>query len=311
MSLTERFKGFLTKDPFPSAVFQLTIPALAALHVIGRDHHSGRHVVLALRPGTLEPSFDRPNIKDQAHLADRVQEAVRKLELRDHSVSLLVPESCLKNIVLAFDDFPDSPAERETLVLWRLKKQMPSLPDDIRISFDAVNGGRPCKVFVSVIHPSVLTEYETLFSRQGVRVRNVSLATLSLSNLLAPPDKSNGILVNIEEDCLSLLAVLEGQVAFYRSKPFLADSREAKSLARRMDNAAREIMNTVTFLEDREKKQVKTLWVRSALADGEEDPLALLKPLVPLAVQTIEPSGFAGLRAKEARVLAPLIGQLP
>jgi hypothetical protein len=311
MSLIERFKGFLTKEPFPSAVFQLSVPGLAGLHLTGRDHRSGRHVILPLRPGTLEPSFDRPNIKDQAHLADRVQEAVRKLELRDHNVSLLVPESCLKNIVLAFDDFPDSPAERENLVLWRLKKQMPSLPDDIRVSFDVVNGGRPCKVFVSVIHPSVLAEYEALFSRQGVRVRNVSLATLSLSNLLAPKDKANGILVNIEEDCLSLLAVLEGEVAFYRSKPFLADSREARSLSKRMDNAAREIINTVTFLEDREKKQVKTLWVRSALVDGEEDPLAVLKPLVPLTVQTIEPAGFAGIRAKEARALAPLIGHLP
>jgi hypothetical protein len=105
--------------------------------------------------------------------------------------------------------------------------------------------------------------------------------------------------------------VLEGEVAFYRSKPFLADSREARSLSKRMDNAAREIINTVTFLEDREKKQVKTLWVRSALVDGEEDPLAVLKPLVPLTVQTIEPAGFAGIRAKEARALAPLIGHLP
>jgi hypothetical protein len=105
--------------------------------------------------------------------------------------------------------------------------------------------------------------------------------------------------------------VLEGEVAFYRSKPFLSDSRDAKSLARRMDNAAREIANTVTFLEDREKKQVKTIWVRSALSESEDDALAVLKPLVPQTVQALEPAGFAGLRTREARVLAPLIGQLP
>jgi hypothetical protein len=310
MTLLDGLKNFLTREPCPAAAFQLTVTGLAGLHLSRRDHRAGRHVVLSLRPGSLEPSFDRPNIKDFSHLADRVQEAIRKLGLREHNVSLLVPESCLKTIILTFDDLPSSPAERKELVLWRLRKQMPSLPEDVRVSFDVIGAVRPSRVFISAIHPETLAEYEGLFARQGVRVRNVSLATLGLSNLLNLKDKASGILANIEEDCLSMLAVLDGEAAFYRSKPFLADSRDSRSVVRRMENAAREILNTMTFLEDREKKRVETLWLRTALADGEDDPLAVLKPLVPLNVQTIEASGFAGLRPKESRALAPLVGQL-
>ncbi len=311
MMLKARLKDFFTRQPFPATAFQLSIPALSGLHLERHEAKNGRHVILPLRPGSLEPSFDRPNIKDPAHVADRLQDAFKKLGLRDGAVSLLVPESCVKSSILAFDDLPDSPAERERLVLWRLKKQMPSLPEDIRASYDILNGGRPWRVFVSVVHPSVLAEYETLFGRQGASVKNVGLATLSLANLLPADPATTGIVANIEEDGLSLMAVIDSEVIFYRSKPFLPDSREAKAPARRMENIAREILNTVTFLEDREKIKVETLWMRAALADTEDDALAVLKTLVPLSIRTLEPGGFAGLKAREARFLAPLIGQLP
>lgn len=310
MTLLHGFMDFLTREPRPSAACQLSLTGLAGLSLSGRDHKTGRHIVLPIRPGALEPSFDRPNIKDPSHLGDRVQEAVRKLELRDHNISLLLPESCLKTIILTFDDLPASADERKELVLWRLRKQMPSLPEDVRVSFDVVGAGRPSRVFISAAHPGTLAEYERLFARQSLRVRNISLATLGLSNLLDLKETAGGILANIEEDCLSMLAVLDGEPAFYRSKPFLADSRDSRSVARRMENAAREILSTMTFLEDREKKQVSRLWVRSALAGAEDDPLAVLRPLLPLDVHPIEAAGFAGLRPKESRILAPLVGHL-
>lgn len=311
MMIKDRLKDFFTAQPFPETVFQLSVTALSGFHLEGREAKNGRHVILSLRPGSLEPSFDRPNLKDPAHIADRLQDAFKKLGLRDGTLSLLMPESCLKSSILAFDDLPDSPAERERLVLWRLKKQMPSLPEDIRLSYDVLNSARPWRVFVSVVHSPVLAEYETLFSRQGAVVKNVSLATLSLANLLPADRALSGIVANLEEDGLSLLAVVDSEVIFYRSKPFLPDSREAKAPARRMENIAREILNTVTFLEDKEKKKVETLWVRAAPAEAEDEALAALKTLVPLSIRTLEPSRFPGLKAREARFLAPLIGQLP
>ncbi|MCJ7612153.1 MAG: hypothetical protein MUP19_07815 [Candidatus Aminicenantes bacterium] len=311
MTLKERLRNFLTRQPFPPTAFQLTMSGLAGVHRAGRDHRSGRHVILPLRPGSLEPSFDRPNIKDAAHVSDRVREALRQLNIRDHNVSLLIPESSLKSAILSFDELPDSPAEREQLILWRLRKQMPSLPENIRLSVDVLGADRPRKVFVSVIHSAVLAEYEGLFSRQGARVRNVSLAILSLSNLLSLENTPSGILANIEEDGLSLLAIVKAEAAFYRSKPFLPDSQEARSFARRMENVAREIISTVTFLEDREKTRVETLWIRAAPANGNDDPLASLKSMVPLALRPVEPDRWAGLKAGEARLLAPLIGLLP
>jgi len=311
MTIPGRLKDFLTSRPLPSTAFQLSTSWLTAARATGRNPKSGRHAILPLRSGSLEPSFDRPNIKDLAHLADRVHEALGRLDSRGRDISLLVSESCLKSVILSFEELPDSPAEREEFVLWRLKKQMPSLSEDIRLSFDVLNEGRPCRVFASVIRAAVLAEYEDLFARLGAKVRNVGLATLSLSGLLHLDTASSGILANIEEDSLSLLAVIDSQVVFYRSKPFLPDSREIRSFARRMDHIAREITNTVTFLEDREKARVETLWIRAVPTEGDDDPLTALKPLVPLGLKPVEPARWGGLKAREARLLAPLMGQLP
>ncbi len=311
MRIRDRLNDFLTRQPYPPTAFQLSVPVLTGLHVEKRERGASRSVVLALRPGTLEPSFDRPNIKDPGHLADRLADAFKKLGVRDGTVSLLVPEACLKSSVLTFDELPASPAERRDLVLWRLKKQMPSLPEDVRPAFDVLNAAPPWRVFVSVIHPSVRAEYEGLFARKGSAVRNIGLPSLSLAAALQAGGLATGIVANIEEDGLGLLALIDSEVVFYRSKPFLADSREAKAPARRMENIAREILNTVTFLEDKEKKKVEKLWVRAALADGGEDAVESLKPLLPLSVATIEPGGLPGTRTKEARLLAPLLGQMP
>ncbi len=311
MRIKDRLDDFLNRQPYPPTAFQLAVPALTGLHVERRERGGCRTVALSLRPGTLEPSFDRPNIKDPGHLADRLGDAFKKLGVRDGSISLLVPESCLKSSVLSFDELPASPAERRDLVLWRLKKQMPSLPEDLKLAYDVLNAAPPWRVFVSVIHPSVRAEYEGLFARKGSAVRNIGLPSLSLAGVLPAGAPATGIVANIEEDGLSLLALVESEVMFYRSKPFLADSREAKAPARKMENIAREILNTVTFLEDKEKKKVETLWVRAALADGGEDPVEALKSLLPLSVATIEPGGLPGTRTKEARLLAPLLGQMP
>jgi hypothetical protein len=311
MRIKDRLDDLLTRQPYPPTAFQLAVPALTGLHAEKRDRGGSRSVVLSLRPGTLEPSFDRPNIKDPGHLADRLADAFKKMGVRDGAVSLLVPESCLKSSVLSFDALPASPAERRNLVLWRLRKQMPSLPEDVRLAYDVLSAAAPWRVFVSAIHPSVRAEYEGLFARAGSPVRNIGLPTLSLAAVLPAGGPATGILANLEEDGLSLLALVDSEVVFYRSKPFLAESREARSPARKMENIAREILNTVTFLEDKEKRKVERLWVRAALADGGEDPVEALKSLVPLSVSTIEPGGLPGTRTKEARLLAPLVGQMP
>jgi len=81
------------------------------------------------------------------------------------------------------------------------------------------------------------------------------------------------------------------------------------SPAQKMEQTANEIDNTIRFLEDREKKKIGSIWVRSAVDGAAEDDLGALKDrLSPMPV-----AEFASpwpLEFRERHILSPLIGQV-
>jgi Tfp pilus assembly PilM family ATPase len=306
--MTRRLQDYFLRGPRLGLHFMLTGRALACLSATGRERRTaaGRSV-LPLPPGSLAPSFDAPNIRDAGALGRLVREAVREAGGGGREASLLFPEACQKSFVLSFESLPPSAEERRELILWRLKKQAPSLPDDIRLSFDAAENGSPRRVFAAIARAAVVREYEDLFASCGIKLRSVGLPTLGLLNLLDRQREKDVLLANVEEESVSLLAVLDGRPALYRFKPFLAGKTlAAEDLAAA---AAKEVSGTLRFLEDRENKTVKTVWVRSG-AGGDASQLAAgLQAGTALPVCLLDPPVSLGLKPRERHFLGPLVGQ--
>jgi Tfp pilus assembly PilM family ATPase len=304
--LLDGLKDYFARGPVLSLSFMLSGRSLSCVYGPGRERRAVSQALLALKPGAVEPSFDQSNIKDTAELGEKIREALRRTQPASREVALLVPESCLKSFILAFDEFPASAEERRELLLWRLKKQMPSLPEDIRLSFDLLANGSPQRVFVSAARPAVVGEYETIFAAGGLKVRSVGLPTLGLFNLLDKDREKNVLLANVEEDAVSLLAVLDGVPALYRFKPYLAASGPA---GHSLENSViKEVASTLTYLQEREKKTIKTLWLRAGLgADVSALAEAFHKELA-LPVRSLEPPASFGLTSRERHFLAPLLG---
>jgi Tfp pilus assembly PilM family ATPase len=305
--LVDRVKDYFGRGPFLSLSFMLTGRSLSCLRSGGRERRAEGQAILALKPGTLEPSFERPNIKNSAELGEKIREALRRTRPPVREAALLVPEACQKGFIFSFENFPASPGERRELLLWRLKKQMPSLPEDARLDFDLSGNGSPQRVFVSVVRSAVVREYEGVFAAAGLKIRRVSLPILGLFNLLDRGKESDVLLANIEEEAVSLLAVLDGEAVLYRFKPFLAGAGPQRLSAE--ESVIKEAAGTLTYLEDREKRGIKVLWLRagpgaeaSALAEAFQKKLGLV-------VRPIEPPAAFGLTSRERHFLAPLIGQ--
>lgn len=286
--------------------FMLTGRSLIYLRAGRGERRAEAQAVLSLNPGALEPSFERPNIKDPAEVSEKIREALRRTQTTAQEAALLLPEVCAKSFVFSFDGFPASPQERRELLLWRLKKQMPSLPDDARLAFDLAGQGSPQRVFVSVTRPAVVREYEAVFSGAGLKVRSLSLPILGLFNLLDREREKDVLVANIEEEALSLLAALEGQAVLYRFKPFLSEAGpKGPSLEERV---VKEVAGTSAYLEDREKKKIKALWLRSGL-EAEASGLAeAIQKKLSLAVRLVEPPAALGLTSRQRHFLAPLLG---
>ncbi len=305
--LTEGLKNYFLQGPRLSLYFMLTSRVLACLSAPGRERRqaAGR-AVLPLPPGSLAPAFEPPNVKNPGELGRLIREAVRQAQVSGHEAALLLPEVCQKGFVLSFESFPSSPPERRDLLLWRLKKMMPSLPEDVRLSFDAPGNGSPRRVFVSLARSSVIREYESLFASCGLKLKFVGLPTLGLLNLLDRGREKDVILANIEEDAVSLLVVLDGEAALYRFKPFLSGG--GMSGGDLLDSVLKELSSTLHYVEDREKKKATVLWVRTGTGGDGSELAAALQAKTTLPVRLLEAPASSGLKPRERMFLAPLIG---
>jgi hypothetical protein len=305
-------KDYFTDPLCPSAAFQLASGYISGIHLDAKERRVNHHLILDLPQGLIEPHFDNPNIKDPSALAGILREGLKRLHLSGKKVACLVPETCLKVLVLSFDSLPASERERAKLIRWRAKKQMPVLPEDVRLSYDVKpSSSSSVRVLAALARAPVIKEYEDLFAGLGLEVGVLTVPTLSLLNLLDWGKENDLLAVNIEDDSLSVAAVTRAELALYRMKTFAAERENVLRFSDRIETVIKEIENTAHFIEDREKRKVRSLWFRSGMKRNREDILQGLRTGLSLEVHPIQVPDAIGLASEVGDFLAPLIGQVP
>ncbi len=312
------WKRFLTEPIIPALAWEVSRTAVAGIRCSKKDSRRdarkekcvSSHALASLPAGAIAPSFERPNVTDPKALEKAIRDARLKLGADGGDAALLVPETCVRMFVQTFDGLPASPNEREELFRWRLAKLVPLKPADMRLGYDVIKSNGQAKVILALGAASVLGEYEAAFARAGFKIRTLSVPTLPLAALLPPQAADGGaLIVNSEEDYISLAAVLGGEISLYRIKPFLADSGSPDAAERRLDLIVREIETTINFLEDKEKARIDALWVRPVAWPDGADAAADLRRFWP-SLQVSEFPGPESLTLEERRVFAPLLGQV-
>ncbi len=303
-----RSERFFLEPIVPRTGFAVSRGRLDGLVLAAKEKRAAAHVSLALPEGAIEPSFDRPNIAGVRALEDKLRDAARRLGLSGAEVLLLLPESCFKAYVLLFEEFPSAARERDELLGHRLSKLLPQRPADTRLSYDVFASRGKTRVFLVLARASIVGEYERLFSRLDLRVRTVSLPTLGLLPCIPEEADRTVLIVNIEEDSISLLAATGRDVSLYRFKPLLPEG-PASSTARPAQFVT-EIQNTLHFLEDHEGRSADVLYIRGPRnADG-SDGLAFYRERLTLPVKPVEAPFPISESGAERAVLTPLMGHL-
>jgi hypothetical protein len=304
--LLKKLRARFVDRPLPDAVFELTPGRLCGIRVSARGRPARKRFILPLELGAIGPSFDRPNVIGAASVKHGIEEGKKVLGLGGGTISLIIPEPCVRIFILTADSVPSAPGERDAFVRWRVGKQMPLLPEDLRLDHDFSVGPGPRKIIVAAAREAIIGEYEDLFQSAGMKVGTVTIPSLSLVNLLDGGPDANAILLNIETDNLSFLAVMDSGWTLYRQKgvgtDLLADEKAAL--------VVKEIENTVHFLEDKERMKVEKVWVRSE--SWEEGPLvvARLGESLTLPAEMIEYAAPEDWDPREKAILAPLVGQI-
>lgn len=303
----DRLSAFFTEPLHPPVAFLLTRTRIGCLGRPGKGGGNPGQAVLPLAPGVLEPSFDKRNIVNPAAFEKAVRDAGARAGRADGSVGILLPESCLKAFVLPFESLPSSPRERDEVLRWRLAKLVPLPPEDMRMSYAVLKSPGPTRVLMAIARAEVIREYEDAFGRAGLAVRDIGVPALNLLGLIRLDPPGHALVLNIEEDYISLTAVLDGQVALYRFKPVLQDPHGPQDPRLKIEQAAAEVETTIRFVEDREKRSIRAVWVRAAFPDSSGAVAGLQDQLPDLSVRDLEipPS----IRPPDRAFLAPLVGQ--
>ena len=301
--IAERF----LEAPLPDAVFQIAPRVLTGVRVLARERNVGGRFIAELPAGAVRPSFEGTNIADPAVLESRIREGMLKLGLAQGTAAILIPELCARVFLLALDSSPASDKERDRIVRWRVGKMMPSLPDDARFVHQNLTCGNGERIVAAVARPEVVREYEGLFARVGLAPGDVSLPSLSLIGLL-PDGGEDALLVNVEDDSLSITALVGAQPVLFRQKPFVLDREPGTPLGRRIGPLVKEIENTALFLEDKEKKKVYAVWLR-APSDNGDDLAAELGKQLSLPVRETGSLVPGDAAEREKAILSTLYGQ--
>jgi hypothetical protein len=308
VTLGQRLKQHFAERLLPDSVFQIAPGYLSGIRVSRSDGSVKGGFVLPFRERPVAPSFDRPNVTGPAVLEEAIAQGKRNLRLSAGSAAILIPESSVRVFVINVDSFPASGKERNAFIRWRIGKQMPLIPEDARIDYAVTPGRGTRRVIVAMARQVVVWEYEALFEKAGVRPVVVTAPSLALVNLVRGDVRGNRVLLNIEDETLSVLALTDPGWSLYRLKDIgLPGGSGAEE---RVDNIVREVENTVRFLEDRDKSRIEGLWLRCAAAAEFQEILRRLRERIVLPIEPVEYSAPEAWTDAHKAILAPLIGQI-
>ena len=308
MTLGQRLKQHFAERLLPDSVFQIAPGYLSGIRVSRSDGSVKGGFVLPFRERPVAPSFDRPNVIGPAVLEEAIAKGKGNLRLSTGSAAILIPESSVRVFVINVDSFPASGKERDAFIRWRIGKQMPLIPEDARIDYAVTPGRGARRVIVAMARRMVVWEYEALFEKAGVKPVVVTAPSLALVNLVRRDVRGNRVLLNIEDETLSVLALTDPGWSLYRLKDIgLPGGSGAEE---RVDNIVREVENTVRFLEDRDKSRIEGLWLRCAAAAEFTWILRRLRERIVLPIELVEYSAPEAWTDAHKAILAPLIGQI-
>lgn len=306
----DRVRYFFTKQPLPNSALQISSHYISGIRVSTSERKLKHYFVLPIPENIITASFHKKNIKDALALEKIIQQGSAKLHMTDHKIVLLLPELAQKTFVFAFDSLSASPKEREQIILFRVKKQIPVLPKNTRLSYTLIKSNAKIKAVATIARSEVIEEYEEVFNRAHLKVKVVGVPSLNLYNLVDSEKDKDFMLVNLERDVFSLLAVTNSELSLYRQKPITEDLRDEQTSADGWKDIVQEVENTAKFVESKDRRKISCLWVRTGTFSSAEDILSSMEEMCQCPVKTIESSIKYDLPLEEKRLLTPLLGQL-
>jgi type IV pilus assembly protein PilM len=152
-----------------------------------------------LADGAVAPSLKPGNIVDRVAVTAAIRQALEEIgerrNARDANLTLVIPDSAVRVLLLEFEALPSRVAEALPLVRFRLKKLLPFDADNAMVTYQVMSSNKSIvRVLAVAIPRDVLSEYETAAREAGFEPGSVLPSTLAC--LAAVEDTEPILLVN-------------------------------------------------------------------------------------------------------------------
>ena len=185
--------------------------AAAPLSVVAR---------VSLAEGAVVPSLKPGNIVDRVAVTAAIRHVLEQIgerrNMRDANLTLVIPDSAVRVLLLEFESLPSRLSEALPLVRFRLKKLLPFDADDAMVTYQVMSSNKSIvRVLAVAIPRDVLREYETAAREAGFEPGSVLPSTLAC--LAAVEDAEPILLVNANPIGVTVAIARGGILLLHRS----------------------------------------------------------------------------------------------
>ena len=198
-------------------------PRQAAWAVRSTDWRGQPHLrsaVVDLPSGLLRPSPVEPNISDVDALKSRLHALIGLpvgREAHGWPIVLVLPDLCVRTVLLNVETLPSRASERDALIRWRLDKEASFPVASARVVSQVVG---PHCVLVAMIGESVLRQYEMVCDDLGLVPVSVKATSFLLHDVVrasSPVEEPTGWLSVLDEG-FTFMVHQAGRPVFVRTK---------------------------------------------------------------------------------------------
>jgi len=175
---------------------------------------------VAIAEGAVVPGLKPGNIVDRVAVTAAIRSALEQIgeraNARDANLTLVIPDSAVRVLLLDFEALPSRESEALPLVRFRLKKLLPFDSDEAMVTYQIMSTSKGVvRVLAVAIPRDVLSEYETAAREAGFEPGCVLPSTLAC--LAAVDDASPALLVNANSIGVTAAIVRGGVLLLHRS----------------------------------------------------------------------------------------------
>jgi type IV pilus assembly protein PilM len=175
---------------------------------------------VSLADGAIAPSLKPGNIVDRVAVTAAIRQALEQIgertKNRDANLTLVIPDSAVRVLLLDFEALPSRVVEALPLVRFRLKKLLPFDSDDAMVTYQVMSSNKSIvRVLAVAIPRDVLSEYETVAREAGFEPGSVLPSTLAC--LAAVDDPEPMLMVNANPIGVTVAIARGGVLLLHRS----------------------------------------------------------------------------------------------